>query len=742
MSLPTEAADHPGMGSPLPTLLLLVPVVLAPALLLVERAGVAGIPWLAGLGMVMGCLLGRTRAPALALHLVALPVGAWLAVWAVGADPEALTRPGRHLYEPAVATLAWLVGYLGAFPLFRDDDPWWALIAGGAALLVDLAQASRAIGYVYLFLIAALLLVARATALGRARRWREAGAEPPGALPLAALPVGLAAAAALVGGAFLLPTEPVLERALDPLKERLESTSSPLGDARIELERLAARNRRLDAPYPLSGFGDAMTLQSQFRLGQQQIAHVSAPRGRYWRAITYQAYTGRGWRAGPTEPSRLAADESYLPAYERRGELRQSVRLLASRGDALLAAGQPVAFSAGATADLPSLVAPIPATGAVGPLPPGPRGGPAAALVAPAVGPAVGDPLSRDLAASVRAPSSSYRVLSAPSVATEAELRGAGGDYPAAVRVLYGSPPETTERVRRLAAALTSAYTNPYDRAQAVERHLRTLRYALEVVPPPADRDGADYFLFDSQTGYCDYFATAAVVLLRSAGIPARVASGYAVGEPDGQGGFVVRDLHAHSWVEAYFPRYGWIEFEPSPSRPLPERDRSDPPSDRGADGPVGPGAVSARPEGLDPLAATPTPASIPQSPAEPSAVAEARLAAFATPILAGMIALAGLAALLRLAWGWGIDDLPLAEAGYARMARLAGLLGRGPRAGQTPVEFALAAVAGRPRAAAAARLLADAYVESRWGARTPSIRADELAGAWRTVRGALLLRR
>jgi transglutaminase-like putative cysteine protease len=89
----------------------------------------------------------------------------------------------------------------------------------------------------------------------------------------------------------------------------------------------------------------------------------------------------------------------------------------------------------------------------------------------------------------------------------------------------------------------------------------------------PPDQDWVDYFLFQSKQGYCDYFATAMVVLLRIEGVPARVASGFAPGEFDPSTNVsIVRENHAHSWVEVYFPRYGWITFEPSSIRPIPQR--------------------------------------------------------------------------------------------------------------------------------------------------------------------------
>ena len=95
-------------------------------------------------------------------------------------------------------------------------------------------------------------------------------------------------------------------------------------------------------------------------------------------------------------------------------------------------------------------------------------------------------------------------------------------------------------------------------------------RFFLDVpLPPDAVTDVADYFLFDLQRGYCDYYATAFVVLARMAGLPTRFVTGFAVGAWDAsEGVFVVTEAEAHSWPEVYFPDYGWIAFEPTGGRP------------------------------------------------------------------------------------------------------------------------------------------------------------------------------
>jgi hypothetical protein len=130
--------------------------------------------------------------------------------------------------------------------------------------------------------------------------------------------------------------------------------------------------------------------------------------------------------------------------------------------------------------------------------------------------------------------------------------------------------PETvSDRTRTLALQLTENGATAYDKALAIEQYLRQYIYDLEVPEPPEDViDVADYFLFELQRGYCDYYATAFVVLARLAGLPTRFATGYASGFWDPVDGvFIISESDAHSWPEVYFPEAGWIPFEPTAGR-------------------------------------------------------------------------------------------------------------------------------------------------------------------------------
>ncbi len=145
-------------------------------------------------------------------------------------------------------------------------------------------------------------------------------------------------------------------------------------------------------------------------------------------------------------------------------------------------------------------------------------------------------------------------------------LRDAGTDYPEAVRAMYLQLPHLDPRIPALAKQIVGRATTPYEQAHAIEAYLRShYGYTLDLSStPPADP--LAYFLFQRRAGHCEYFATAMTVMLRSLGIPARYINGFLPGQYNSVGGdYIIRASDAHSWVEAFFPGFGWITFDPTP---------------------------------------------------------------------------------------------------------------------------------------------------------------------------------
>jgi transglutaminase-like putative cysteine protease len=168
----------------------------------------------------------------------------------------------------------------------------------------------------------------------------------------------------------------------------------------------------------------------------------------------------------------------------------------------------------------------------------------------------------------------SYGVTVEYSAATAADLRADSNSYPDWLRPYTQIPsnyraPDVLDRIHNKAMQIVqnAGAQNQYDAAVAIEAYLRSNVFTYTLDPPraPAGADPLDFFLFTSHSGYCEFFATAMGDMLRSLGIPTRLVSGFGPGTYDpAVNGYIVRSEDAHTWVEIYFPTYGWIQFEPT----------------------------------------------------------------------------------------------------------------------------------------------------------------------------------
>ncbi|MBT2579882.1 DUF4129 domain-containing protein [Bacillus sp. ISL-8] len=135
-------------------------------------------------------------------------------------------------------------------------------------------------------------------------------------------------------------------------------------------------------------------------------------------------------------------------------------------------------------------------------------------------------------------------------------------------------PESLPQRVKDLAVNLTNDKDNRYDKVLAIENYFTDNSFVYEtmnVLYPAKNQDYVDQFLFDTKSGYCNNFSTSMIVLLRSAGIPARWVKGFTEGtlentlaSAESENVYTIANNNAHSWVEVYFPGYGWIPFEPT----------------------------------------------------------------------------------------------------------------------------------------------------------------------------------
>lgn len=333
-----------------------------------------------------------------------------------------------------------------------------------------------------------------------------------------------------------------------------------------------------------------------------------------------------------------------------------------------------------------------------------------------------------------------YEVVGLVSMAAPDALRSAGTDYPAWLVERYLQLPDTvTQRTRDLAAQLAAGQPTPFDTALAVQDYVRaTIAYKEDIAPPPAGQDVVDFVLFDSREGYCEYYASAMTVMLRMNGIPSRVVAGYFPAPWDeASEGYLYREKNAHLWVEAWFPGYGWIPFEPTASQQ-----------------PLEYGALDMTPEPTPIPTPAPTPVPTAEAVATPAPVAEAppdfppaMPDVLAQPVryigwaALGLLLLGVVAAVVvALAWQWRLRGLSPAGALYARAVRAGSVMGVKAEPYQTPREYADRLGGERPALRAPARLVADLYSQEIYAGRPPGPSALRSArAAWSELRRAML---
>ncbi len=453
------------------------------------------------------------------------------------------TSSDNLMFVVQCAYFAWVIAYVAGWSVYRNHNAWGAILPTGFALLFNLFYALPQPGiYIGLYLIAALLLVIRMNLQGLERLWRRTAVGYATDIDFDFLLYGGLISFMLIFFAWTLPAAAPAAGWLTPL----EPMQGPWQDVQDQFNRVFGSLRSVGRPAPSSFYGTSLTMGGPVHLGNRPVMDIQTQTGRYWRATVYDKYTGVGWINTHQDVLNLATNDPRLELNRDnalRVSITQTYKIYLPDQNILYAESQPVSF------DLPVELR---------------FGQP------PATDP--GAPML-DLAMT-RArrnlhDGDTYTVVSSISVADEDSLRQASTYYTPWLASTYLQLPDTLpERVRTLAKTITAKATNPYDRAVAIETYLRAkIKYNDNVSEPPQGRDGVDYTLFDRPEGYCNYYASAMAVLARAVGIPARVASGYSLGD-NSDGVYHVVEANAHSWVEVYFPGYGWIEFEPTAGKP------------------------------------------------------------------------------------------------------------------------------------------------------------------------------
>jgi transglutaminase-like putative cysteine protease len=593
------------------------------------------------------------------------------------------------VFALAMASLAWLLGLVSAWLIFRDNAPWLAVVFNGIALLMNLSYASTSlVGYVGWFAFAACLLLAANHLANRTELWRRAQLKVSWRVVANVLLGTAVAAGGLLSLAWAMPANVSSPQVALGWNHVTEPWQGFEGDFDRWFAALNGSERNARG----LSFGRTLAPRGAFDLGDTPVLQVKADGPVYLRATTSDRYASQAMTSSDTTTTSVAANTDLLPQDampQNRGLLTAQIKVLASRTTIAFAPDAPLRFSTPVELDT--------------------RGDP-------------NDVATVRLDAPVQQ-NQDYTVISAVSTATVQDLRAAGEDYPASIRERYLQLPRSLpRRVVDLAHNVTSGAPSAFDKAVTLESFLRdNFTYTTHVTNVPTDQDWVDYFLFESKEGYCDYFASAMAVMLRAEGVPARVASGFAPGDYDPNTGIsIVRENHAHSWVEAYFPRYGWITFEPSSIRAIPQRIED--PGEIAAPPPpetdIGANTGELTPDELDELLAIRD--SAPVAVEQPFLLSLPGLFLLAVGAILLLTLMA--TAVIALAWRRGLGRLSAYQRPYAELIKLGRWSGAlRARPSDTPHEVAEHLGRQVPRAQAAIGDLTDAYVEATYAGRAPA---------------------
>ena len=650
----------------------------------------------------VGLLVGNTIPGDMAWRERIAEMGTRFGYWLVQAVTGG-TGSDAFVFVLLGGALFWILGYSAAWNTYRRMHTWRAVLPLIVVAMVSVLYYTGdepLLRYLGLCALFAMLYLARTHTFQEESRWRR---ERMTFRPDLRYTMLQASVAITVISLLLVWAVPAAD-ASPGLSAAWRRISRPWRPVQEEWPRLFSTVYSGSVVGLLEPFGATLALGGPRTETETVLMDVDALPGRqtYWRGAVYAHYTGDKWQA--VEQERMSLIPNRQPPgmanYRLRRTITQTVTNYIPSRQLLVAAPEPVIIDRDADAliDMPD---------------------------------GAGLEYLRLFSLMPLAAGEQYAVISLISDADATSLREAGSNYPAWITERYLQLPSgLPDRVCNLAEDVITWETDNYDRAKALESHLReTLTYDLNPPSVPEGRDFVDFLLFESKRDSCNGYSSAMVVMARCLGIPARIAVGYAQGEYDVERGvYRVRGKDAHAWPELYFPGFGWIEFEPTASqaafiRPeAREVDLSDSvPAGAGRSDVEEPGVGFGEPGSTDEWVVTP----LTRRPGP-------------LPWIAGAIVLA--ACLVGAAW-WAVENIGFfglsgVQRNYARLQRISSWLGHPPVSTDTPYEWVRAVCTAAPEARRSIMEIVEGYVQATFAGQ--EMRTGAAHEVWRRTRSDL----
>lgn len=685
-------------------------------------------------GMLAGFVVAKTpRLPQALLHLAACLMGHWLSIWLTsivafhvdwllllgslrsiifgGGISQAIIPNSDMIFFFYLAFLCFFLGYFGCWLVYRAHLPWLVALVYCSIMLVNLNSFTRQdLSYLVIILLGSLiLLIARVQLTNQVLQWRREGLHTDRAwlrsmnwrcMQITSV---LTLLALLLTVALPIQSQPASGQAL---WNNLDTAWNNIVSGHVNWKDLNSLTRSYQAP--ANFFGDQLTISGSVHLPMGEVlSYVSSGGPHYLEGFTYNLFDGHTWTSSVT------TNASDIQSYGAKVPLKLDVL----RNDYMQIT------TTVTIAQPPEGVKHY----LFGPAQPSSFGVPTYVY---------GDGTSAAWAQqSQLVRGEKYQVTSMvpPSDAqtlSNVPLPNANLDYwnaDANTATLFASyrqvPHDLSPTILATTKQWTQGATDTYSALKMLEAHLsdqNMFTYSVENAPIPNTVDVVDWLL-QTRRGYCTYYASAMAVMARQLGIPTRVVNGFSYGHYDAQRkAWIAQGDDAHSWVQAYFPNWGWISFDPTPGfAPVTTTQPQSTPTPISTPPPTKPKTKATPPVKVTPPAKNQKPPMTPD-PKVPASTSSALISQDALMWFSLLVLLCSLlffiGALATRWWRNLYANSTMVSGLFWRLCQVASWAGFSPRTSQTPYEYSSMLIRHFPQSGRSLWHLTELFVRDRWG--------------------------
>lgn len=670
------------------------------------------------IGLFVGLLVAKLRhLPQVIMHLGACLLGHWLSVFFVSAlafhvswiellgDLRAVitggianaASPDGIVFLFYLCFLSFFLGYFGAWLVYRAHLPWLVALVYCSILLINLSYAKQDQSFLVVVLLTALiLLIARVQLAKQLAGWTSEGLHTDRrwlqniTSRFVRISAVLAVIALLVS--LILPAlgQPASGQSF---WNNLNTFWTNITHGQFSFQDPGQPNQ---LPPSTNFFGDSLTITGNVNLPAGEILSytTSANQPQYLEGFTFDHFDGHTWTSAVSNASQSYPAEAAIPP-NLPGNATQTTTTVTieqppvGTKNYIFAPYEPTSFNVNTTLYGTTFTSAWTQSAAL--------------------------TQGEQYQVTSLIPSATAENLSSvPLPGNNPNAWSSDNNYPALQNYLQ-TPQDLAPTVLATAQQWTKDATNAFQAAYMLQSHLNDstqFSYSLTNPPVPSNVDAVTWLL-QTRQGYCTYYATAMIVMARLLGIPARLVNGFSQGHFDAQRKvWAVDGSDAHSWVQVYFPGYGWISFDPTPGY--------------AASGAAQPQPVPTPVPTQHPAKPTPTGSKNGSHPSTPNSVSGASSAPLAARARWSFLLELSLALLFCLVLALCVaiyryrrpalaSQNSLVSRAYWRVCRLATWAGFAPQRWQTPYEYSRALARHFPQVTTSVRWLTDLYVRERW---------------------------